>query len=191
MQQRLVGNHQSYLHHLWDKAANICPKILEAAALTEKPLLTANSAGSVDLSLQTLHFHCYSLLILLTVCCKQLRTQSIYPSQQMLKVLPSLGDILMTNDDLKEPYTCLLWHLLHCPLAAFGTLWGEIVINNKGSKTHFEQSKQSLEAIEYLPVYLGKLSSLNSLAAKLGSITERIVQCARSILYSQGKLLAS
>ncbi len=86
--------------------------------------------------------------------------------------------------DLKEPYTCLLWQRLHCPLAAFGTLWGEVV--TKG-KTHLEQSKQSLEAIEHLPVYFGKLSSRNSLAAKLESITERIVQHARSILYSQGK----
>lgn len=99
----------------------------------------------------------------------------------MLKLLPSLGDMVL---DLKDPYTCLLWQRLHCPLAAFGTLWGEIVI--KGN-TDLEQSKQSLEAIEHLPAYFGKLSSRNSLAAKLESITERIVQQARSILYSQGK----
>lgn len=99
----------------------------------------------------------------------------------MLKLLPGLGDMLL---DLKEPYTCLLWQRLHYPLAAFGTLWGEMM--TKG-KTNLEQSKQSLKAIELLPSYFGKLSSRNSLAAKLESITERIVEHARSILYSQGK----
>ena len=86
--------------------------------------------------------------------------------------------------DLKGPDTCLLWQRLHYPLVAFGALWGEIVTRGK---THLEQSKQSLEAIEHLPTYFGKLSSRNSLAAKLESITERIVRHARSILYSQGK----
>lgn len=99
----------------------------------------------------------------------------------MLKLLPSLSNMMT---DLKEPYTCLLWQRLHCPLAAFGTLWGEIVIK---ASAHFEQSKQSLEAIEYLPPYLAKLSSRTPLAAKLGSIADRIVQHARSILDAQGK----
>lgn len=156
-------------------------QVLEAAALAEKPLLSASGAASVDLGLQTLRFHYYSLLVLLMVSCKQLRTQCTYPSQQMLDLLPSLGDMLL---DLKEPYSCILWQRLHCPLVAFGTLWGEIMIKGK---TCFVQSKQSLEAIEHLPAYFGKLSSRNSLAAKLESITERIVQHARSMLYSQGK----
>ncbi|KAA8651967.1 Zn(II)2Cys6 transcription factor [Aspergillus tanneri] len=125
-------------------------EVLEAAALAEKPLLTASGTASVDLGLQTLHFHYYSLLVLLTVSYRQLRTQSTYPSQQMLGLLPGLGAML---PGLKEPYTCLLWQRLHCPLAAFGILWGEIVIKGRA---HFEQSEQSLEAIEHLPAFLGK-----------------------------------
>lgn len=140
-----------------------------------------SGAASVDLGLRTLKFHYYSLLVLLMVSSKQLRTQCTYASQQMLGLLPSLGDMV---PDLKKPYTCLLWQRLHCPLAAFGILWGEVV--TKG-KTQLEQSKQSLEAIEHLPAYFGKLSSRNSLAAKLESITERMVQHTKSILYSQGK----
>ncbi|THC98759.1 hypothetical protein EYZ11_001738 [Aspergillus tanneri] len=158
-------------------------EVLEAAALAEKPLLTASGTASVDLGLQTLHFHYYSLLVLLTVSYRQLRTQSTYPSQQMLGLLPGLGAML---PGLKEPYTCLLWQRLHCPLAAFGILWGEIVIKGRA---HFEQSEQSLEAIEHLPAFLGKLRSRNPLATKLESITERMVQHAKSILYSQGKCL--
>ena len=86
--------------------------------------------------------------------------------------------------NLKEPDTCLLWQRLHYPLAAFGALWGEIMTRGK---TQLEQSEQSLEVLEHLPAYFGKLSSRNALAAKLESITERIVGHARSILYSQGK----
>ena len=99
----------------------------------------------------------------------------------MLGLLPGLGDMV---SDLQEPDTCLLWQRLHSPMAAFGVLWGDIVTRGK---THPEQSKQFLEAIEHLPAYFGKLSSRNSLVAKLESITERIVWHARSILYSQGK----
>ena len=99
----------------------------------------------------------------------------------MLKLLAGLGKAVL---DVNEPYLPLLWQLLHCPLAAFGNLWGDIMI--KGS-THIEQSKQSLEAIEHLPAFYSKLSSRNSLAAKLESITHRIVQQARSMLFSHGK----
>ena len=89
--------------------------------------------------------------------------------------------------DLNGPYTCLLWQYLHCPLVAFGSLWGEIVVKSIKGNTNLEQSKQSLEAIENLPAFFAKFSSRTSLAAKLENITKRIIQQARSVLYSQGQ----
>jgi len=98
----------------------------------------------------------------------------------MLNLLPKLGDLVSTQ---RGPYACLLWQYLHCPLAAFGALWGEIVIK---TTINLEQSLKSLEAIEHLPLFLGKLATRNALAARLQSITSRIVEQARMILNSQG-----
>ncbi|KAG5989980.1 hypothetical protein E4U43_004394 [Claviceps pusilla] len=164
---------------LWYQQAK---EVIEAAALVEKPLLTANKAASMDLGLQTLHFQYLSLLVLLTVSSRQLRSQSTQPSQEMLNLLPKLGDAV--SDQRGGPYACLLWQYLHCPLAAFGALWGEIVIK---TTTNLEQSLKSLEAIEHLPLFLGKLASRNALAARLQSITARIVEQARMILNSHGR----
>ena len=115
------------------------------------------------------------------VSCRQLRTQSTYPARRMLSLLPSLDNAVVNT---KAPYTCLLWQRLHCPLVAFGALWGEIVTQRK---TQFDQSKQSLEVIEYLPAYFAKLRLQHSLAAELENITGRIARHARSILHSQGE----
>ncbi|KAG5975006.1 hypothetical protein E4U55_007911 [Claviceps digitariae] len=154
-------------------------EVISAAALAEKPLLTAKGASSVDLGLQTLHFQYLSLLVLLTLSSRQLRPQSTEPSQEMLNLLPQLGDAVSNQ---RGPYACLLWQYLHCPLAAFGALWGEIVMK---TTINLDESLKSLEAIEHLPIFLGKLASRNSLAAKLQSITARIVEQARKILNSQ------
>ncbi|KAG6007649.1 hypothetical protein E4U21_005730 [Claviceps maximensis] len=154
-------------------------EVIEAAALVEKPLLGVNGAALVDLGLQTLHFQYLSLLVLLTVSSRQLRSHSTQPSQEMLNLLPKLGDAVSNQ---RGPHVCLLWQYLHCPLAAFGALWGEIVVKNT---INLDQSFQILEAIENLPLYLGKLASRNALAAKLQSITARIVEQARMILNSQ------
>ena len=99
----------------------------------------------------------------------------------MLALLPSLDDPIV---GIKGPYACLLWQRLHCPLVAFGALWGELLTKRK---THFDESKHSLESIEYLPAYYGKLRLQHFLAAKLENITSRIVEHARLILYSEGK----
>lgn len=99
----------------------------------------------------------------------------------MLGLLPSLGDMLSGH---QESYSCLLWQCLHSPLAAFGALWGDIVVKGK---THPRQSEASLKAAKNLPAFFSRLSARNPLAAKLESITGRMVQSARSLLYSQGK----
>jgi hypothetical protein len=157
-------------------------QVLEAAALAEKPLLTANGVTAVHLGLKTLRFHYYSLVILLTVSSKQLRAQCIHLSQEMLALLPSLDDPAL---GVKNSYTGLLWQRLHCPLTAFGSLWGEIVVR---PKTQPEQNKQYLEAIEHVPIFLSKSSSQNPLAAKLQNITEKFVQHARMELSFTSKL---
>ncbi|KAG6144105.1 hypothetical protein E4U38_003076 [Claviceps purpurea] len=154
-------------------------EVIEAAALVERPLLTAKGAAAVDLGRQTLRFQYLSLVVLLTVSSRQLRSQSIGPSQEMLNLLSALGDAI---PDHKGPYACLLWQYLHCPLAAFGALWGELVMKTTANP---EQSLKSMEAIAHLPLYLGKLGSRHALAARLQSITARIVEQARMIVNSQ------
>ncbi|KAF7553504.1 hypothetical protein G7046_g7088 [Stylonectria norvegica] len=156
--------------------------ILAATAMAEKPLLNESGIASVELGLRTLDFHYYFLLILLTITLREGRSDYVDPSQQMLRLLPSLGQMAL---DLKQPYTCLLWQSLHCPGIAFGTLWGQLVTN---SKADTEQSKQSLEDIDHLPPFLGSMKSRTSVAAKLESITDRIVQHARLIFYSQDEV---
>lgn len=138
----------------------------------------------VDFGLQTLHFHYLSLLVLLTVSSKRLRSKAIQPAQELLNLLPRFGDKIMAQ---REPFHCLLWQYLHCPLAAFGALWGEIVIKPDADT---ELSKQLVEAIEHLPRFLSLLRSRNSLAGKLQSITTRMVEHARATLQSQGKQIA-
>ena len=127
-----------------------------------------------------LQFHYLALMILLTVSCKDLRGQCILLSRSMLDLLPSLDP---KDHSVDDTYTGLLWQRLHSPLTAFGSLWGEIVVRTRISS---EESKQNLEAIEHVPVFIGKSSSQNSLAAKLQSITERFVQHAKTKIHSTG-----
>ena len=96
----------------------------------------------------------------------------------MLNLLPSLD---LSDRDSLDPYMGLLWHRLHFPLTAFGSLWGEIVVR---AGTHTQESKQNLENIEHVPVFLGKSSPRNALSAKLQSITERFVQHAKTRIHS-------
>lgn len=108
------------------------------------------------------------------------RLQAAGLAQQSLKLLPSFGDM---EPNRNEPFPCLLWQRLHYPSTAFGTLWGGIMTHGKSNP---DQSKQSLEAMELLPIYLGKLRSRNVLAAKLEDITKKFAKHARTILFSQG-----
>lgn len=155
--------------------------MLEATALAEKPLLDAAGVATVDAGLDLLHFHYYFLLVLLTVSSREMRTQSAAPAQQMLAMLPKIGDRI---SDFKEPYVSLIWQAVHYPMAAFGTLWGEVVTKRK---SQLEKSKKSLQAIGHLPPFLRRLSSRNPLIPQLESIVGRIVEHAGTILYSQGK----
>lgn len=152
-------------------------QILEAAALAEKPFLDANSAASIDLALRTVSFQYEYLFILLTRSSTRMRAQCIESSKRMLRLLENM------ISDSEEPYTSMVWHLLCSPFTPFLDLFGELLSNGKGES---EENMEALAAMEQLPVFLGKMSSRNSLAAKLERIAVVLVQHARSVIHPQG-----
>ena len=85
--------------------------------------------------------------------------------------------------DSEEPYNGIVWQLLCCPFTPFLALFGEILSSGKGES---EENEDALAAMEQLPLYLGMMSSRNSLAAKLERIAAVFVQHARSVVHPQG-----
>lgn len=152
-------------------------QILEAAALAEKPFLDANSATSIDRDLCSVSFHYEYLFILLARSSTGMRARRIESSKRMLHLLGSMAS------DSEEPYNGMVWHLLCGPFTPFLDLFGELLSNGKGD---IEENKEALAAMEQLPVFLDKMSSRNSLAAKLERIAMVLVQHARSVIHPQG-----
>ncbi|KAF2470016.1 uncharacterized protein BDR25DRAFT_343257 [Lindgomyces ingoldianus] len=152
-------------------------ELLEAAAVTEKPFLNARSAASIDIGLHSLRFIYLYLLILLARFSSQMRTQCIDSSKQMLHLLKYMVV------DFDEPYISIVWQLLCGPFTPFLELFGEIVSNGKANP---EEKQENLAAMEQLPVFLGRMSSWNSLAAKLERIAVAFVQHAKSVMHPQG-----
>ncbi|OJJ43531.1 hypothetical protein ASPZODRAFT_145886 [Penicilliopsis zonata CBS 506.65] len=144
-------------------------EVLEAAATAEKPLLNEDGIAGVELSLQTFHLYYYYLLVYLTVSAKHLRTNWTSSALKML----SLTKATTNTITIPEPYPSLLWPRIHCPLTAFGTLWGEAVVK---SHSQPEQSQRALDAIQHFPAFLATLASRNPTIAKLAGITERILE---------------
>jgi hypothetical protein len=106
-----------------------------------------------------------------------MRTQCIESSKQMLRLLEYMVS------DFEELYIGIVWQRLCGPFTPFLELFGEIVSNGKGGS---EESQDALAAMEQLPVYLRKMSSCNSLAAKLERIAVVFVQHAKSVMHPQG-----
>lgn len=106
-----------------------------------------------------------------------MRTQCIDSSKQMLRLLEYMVS------DFEELYIGIVWQLLCGPFTPFLELFGEIVSNGKGGS---EENQDALAAMEQLPVYLRKMSSRNSLAAKLERIAVVFVQHAKSVMHPQG-----
>lgn len=152
-------------------------QLLEAAALAEKPFLDGSSAASIDLGLRNVSFSYYYLLILLARSSSQMRTQCIDSSKRMLGLLENMVS------DSEEPYNGIVWQLLCCPFTPFLALFGDILSNGKGET---EDNKNTLAALEQLPVFLSKMSLRNSLAVKLERIAVVFVQHARSVIHPQG-----
>lgn len=116
---------------------------------------------AVDIGLQILHFHYLSLVGLLTAYFKQSWVQCIDLSRKMLVLLLSLDN---APSDVTNHYIGLIWQRLHCPLTAFGFLWGRLVVR---SEADAEQREQYFKAIEHVPPFLSKSSSRNPVVAKL------------------------
>lgn len=158
---------------------------MEAASLAEKPLLTASGVEGVNTGLQVLRFHHLNLIVLLTASSQQTWVQCLDFSQEMLELLPL---ITVATDEVTDRYLGLLWQRLHCPLTAFGFLWGKLVVRQVADA---QKRKRYLEAIEHVPLFLSKSQYRNPVIAKLQSITERFVQHATTVLASTGKLFQS
>lgn len=152
-------------------------QILEAAALAEKPFLDANGAASIDLGLCSVSFQYEYLFILLARSSTRMRAQCIESSKRMLRLLEDMVS------DSEESYNGMVWHLLCGPFTPFLDLFGELLSNGKGES---EENKEALAAMEQLPVFLDRMSSRNSLAAKLQRIAVVLAQHARSVIHPQG-----
>lgn len=94
----------------------------------------------MDLRLQILLLKYYYLDVLLMVTSKDLRSQCIVPAQELLNLLPRIGELL--SDDTKDTHICMLWEWIHYPMIAFGTLWGQVLSNGV---TRHDQTESILE----------------------------------------------
>ncbi|KIX98383.1 uncharacterized protein Z520_05684 [Fonsecaea multimorphosa CBS 102226] len=148
-------------------------KILEAAALAEKPFLNAHDAASFDQALGSVNFQYEYLYILLARSSTRMRAQCTDSSKRMLQLL---ADMVSESE---VPANGMVWHLLCAPFTPFLDLFGDLLSNDKGGS---EENKEVLAAMEQLPVFLEKMSSRNSLAAKLKSVAVVLVQHARSVV---------
>ncbi|KAJ4301881.1 hypothetical protein N0V90_003977 [Kalmusia sp. IMI 367209] len=150
-------------------------QVLEASGLAEKPLLSTNGQTSVEFHLKALQFRYYYLDVLLTVASKDQRSQCIFPARKLLNLLPRLGELIV---DTEQPSPGLLWEWLHYPMIAFGTLWGQVL--SKG----MANAEQNEKILEHVPRFMEKLESLNPMAGKLKSITQKIIQHVSDVYYS-------
>ncbi|KAH0841629.1 hypothetical protein FOPE_06700 [Fonsecaea pedrosoi] len=152
-------------------------QILEAASLTEKPLLAAKDAAAIDLALRNVSFQYEYLYILLARSSPRMRVQCTESSKRMLCLLEKMG-----SDESQGSANSMVWHLLCAPFTPFLDLFGELISNGAGGS---DENRAALAAMEHLPVFLGKMSSRNSLAAKLKSIAEVLVQHAQLVVNPQ------
>ncbi|EXJ76360.1 uncharacterized protein A1O5_00868 [Cladophialophora psammophila CBS 110553] len=162
---------------VWPLIADMSMQILEAAAMAEKPFLDANDAASIDLSLCSVGFQYQYLFILLARSSTRMRAQCIESSKRMLRLLQNMVP------DSEGPSDGMAWHLLCGPFTPFLDLFGELISNGKGES---EENKEALAAMENLPIFLGKMSSRSSLAAKLEQVAVVLVQHARYVIHPQG-----
>ncbi|KAM3581905.1 hypothetical protein VKS41_006060 [Umbelopsis sp. WA50703] len=148
-------------------------KILEAAALSEKPFCDAKNAKSIDVALCTIEFHFLYLTILLARSSNHMHEQCLDASKRMLHLLQDMVP------ESKEPYHPIIWQLVCCPFTPLLILFCDILSNGE---RNLEESWEALAAMERLPSYLKDLSSRNSLAASLEEIAKVFVHHARSMI---------
>ncbi|KAF3760244.1 hypothetical protein M406DRAFT_334922 [Cryphonectria parasitica EP155] len=162
-------------------------QVLEAAALAEKPLLSATEAASLDHDLQALQFRYYSLSNFLTAVNRGSRAHSFQSARHVLELLPSLGRTL-SHDHRRKPYACPLWMYARGLIPAFSSLWVEVIVKGR---TEPRQAEASLAALEHVPAFLGRLPGQNTLLAELEAVSGKIIRLVRTTMYERGKLLSS
>lgn len=152
-------------------------RVLEAAALVEKPFLDAKGAASVDLGVRTGTINYHYLRVLLAKSSSKMKRQCIESSRAMLHILDDMVS------DSEEPFNGIIWQLVCRPFTPFLTLFGEILAWEDADA---QEKELSLKAMERLPVFLNKMGLRNSLAAKLERVAVTFMQHARSIVGSSG-----
>ncbi|RMX96252.1 hypothetical protein D0867_13212 [Hortaea werneckii] len=161
-------------------------KVLEAALLVEKPFLSQASVRSLELGLRTMHSGYLYLSILLTRTCPELRDDCVLQSREMLCLLE---DMVAHSE---EVYNGIIWTLLCWPFTPFLTLFGEILTHGA---SNLRQARQSLEAMEHLPVFLTQMGKRNALARQLEVTASTLLTHAWSVIYptasGQGKTATS
>lgn len=123
-------------------------KVLDAAALAEKPFLDTGGANSVDLGLRNVSFTYHYLFILLTRYSSERRAQCIESSKRTLHLLDKM------ISDTEESYNGVVWQIICGSSTPFLTLFGEMISNAKGGT---QENKDTLAAMEQLPTYLSKM----------------------------------
>lgn len=133
--------------------------------------MSAKDAASVDSGLQSLRFHYMSMMILITIPKKDARNQTADSAQELLNLLPHLDS---TTGNSRTSNSTILWQYMHFSLAAFGTLWGQIVMKGRAQRPSSE-IEHLLCSIERLPEFLEALSARHHIARTLQSVTTRMV----------------
>ncbi|KAJ5627051.1 hypothetical protein N7528_004478 [Penicillium herquei] len=151
-------------------------RLLDAAAVSEKPFCDTKTAKSIDIALSTMEFHFLYLSILLTRSSPDMEQECLQNSKRMLHLLPNM------SVKSKEPYHPIIWQLVCCPLTPLLILLCDTVSNPARS---LEEKKENLAAMELFPRYLKDLGQRDSLARRLEGIARVFVRHARSAIDCQ------
>nr|POE56481.1 putative transcriptional regulatory protein c11d3.07c [Quercus suber] len=162
-------------------------KVLEAAALVERPLLTDNANNvptPFEIGLNTVHCQYNFVAVYLTVPFRDQQypnkpSEVTITSRRMLDFLPSLTSIA---SHLKGPFAPDLCQLLQCPIISFGTLWAQSM---SMLRSDINQSRLALEAMAKAPPFFAQFSLRNILAVRMKNTTEQMIEHSRLLLSPQ------
>nr|POE78426.1 putative transcriptional regulatory protein c11d3.07c [Quercus suber] len=168
-------------------ATDIGAKVLEAAALAERPLLAQSDIDTptlFDIGLNTIHCQYHFVAVFLTVPSSEQQPSSEtlrgpMASRRMLDFLPKLTGMA---SHLKGPFAPDLCQLLQCPITSFGTLWAHSMSMLRFDKN---ESRLALDAMANAPYFFSQFSSRNIFAVKMMSTTEQIIEYSRLLLSPQ------
>ncbi|CAI7585293.1 unnamed protein product [Penicillium pancosmium] len=179
--QCLYGGIENQIHAIETAIASLeswyeqAHKILEAAAMSEKPFCDAQNSKSIDIGLRSQEFLYLYLKIVLSRNSPSRHPQCITGSKELLHLL------LHLSPESDEPYHPFLWQFLYSPFTAFLLLFREILLNSDPGS---EGNKEALAAMENLPGFLEKMTLRTSLAARLREASRVLIDHAKFVLDS-------